>query len=150
MNKYEPFRQILIVISIVLIGSLTYVIYFAYGMTRTIDPIKTYTYDGNAKQFIESLKSYEKSNSAITCDISDTLGNQSNGVAYPIIVDFKNDKDTLRFDLKCIDTTYSDKSVTLELIGAHNLANNNGGYGLKANGMNELLNNFNAIVITPL
>ncbi|MBE9667420.1 hypothetical protein ACFQZN_00880 [Mucilaginibacter boryungensis] len=75
----------------------------------------------------------------------DTVGDKDTGYAYDINIQFK---DSLLYNLRY--EAISNNKIVIGLIGALDLKTNKGGYGIKADGMNELLKEFDRRVLRPL
>ncbi len=143
-------KWFLIVLLVAIIIDLIYVCYFAINVSATLPPIKMYKYIGNTTRLITGLKSYSISDSRFKLTSIDTTGGKDSGFSYEIIIDITQDHEKLRYDLKCEDLNSTTQSVDIALIGAHDLTNDKGGYGLKAQGMNRLIKLFDKDVIIPL
>ena len=125
-------------------------IYFTANISETIPPIRKYGYKGSAHQLIDKIDSLAQNNSKIIFKVDEILGNKSRGYSYAISITIKDSSKNLLYDLMCSSIHEVKFKTKLQLIGAHNLINHTGGYGIKSDGINELLREFNSNIIVPL
>jgi len=144
-------KEVLFIVGFLLIVVFAISIYFINGVSATFPPIKKYECNGKIDEFVNKLKHLKTINLTTDINIIDTIGNPKNAVGYEVIINYKSkmDGDTLRYHLKCL-TNDLPNSTVIELIGAHDLTHNTGGYGIKADGMFKLLERFNSDVILEL
>jgi hypothetical protein len=147
MDKSRLWTVGILVVTVVIVVSMF--VWFVSGVTATIPPIKTYKYIGKPKLLVSDLKMYEATNKYLSVDIIDTLIDEQNTFGYEMIVKYERKGDTLRYHLKCVEDQQSN-TTTVELIGAHDLNNDTGGYGLEARGMDILLSDFDTYLVDSL
>ena len=101
---------------------------------------------------IKTIKKYVSAHPAVSFKLTDVVGDKENGFGHEITINLKFDNHDLEYDLNCEDINLRDnKTVTnIKLIGALDLTNGAGGYGINAIGMYTLLNIFNSYIIDPL
>jgi hypothetical protein len=85
-------------------------------------------------------------------EITDTLDYKSGEDAYAMIININYQNQILSYDLigEDISSSTNDLETRIKLTGANNLTNNKGGYGVHAEGMQELLSEFHQLVLYPL
>jgi hypothetical protein len=141
--------SILVIVALVVID-LIYVFYFTSGVSATFPPIKQYEYEGNINQLINKTKDFVSTQPNLSFKIDETFGNESSGFVYEMIIKIKNNSHDLLYELKCESMNNAKSKTLLKLIGAHDLTNDKGGYGMKADGMATLLGIFDSDVVIPL
>lgn len=139
---------------VIILALLIYVgrsIYLTANISATLPPIQSYRYDGAPELIVKDLMAYQASEKNLSVDVIDTLGDKQKRFGYEVIIKFvrKSDADTLRYHFKCVEDRPTNTTI-LKLIGAHNITNNTGGYGLNVQGMNILLKDFNTYLIDYL
>ncbi|RYZ97852.1 MAG: hypothetical protein EOP47_20760 [Sphingobacteriaceae bacterium] len=140
-------KVILFILVLVLLTGVGTCIYFAGNVSAVLPPIKEYGYQGNMNQLIYKMKVFDSTESNLTLRVGEPLGNKSIGYAYEITLKIKDGSQDLLYELKFEDLDRIKTKVLL--IGAHNLTNDTGGYGIKAIGMKILLDKFDSEFLSP-
>lgn len=141
-------KIIIFALGVALLTGVATCIYFVGNVSAILPSIKEYEYQGNANQLMAKFKLFASIKSNLTFRVGETLCNKSNGYAYDITLKIKDQSDDLLYELK-FEEINSIKTKVL-LIGAHDLTNNTGGYGIKAVGINILLDKFESKILSPL
>ncbi|MDB4922229.1 MAG: hypothetical protein JWQ54_4212 [Mucilaginibacter sp.] len=136
--------------ALVLLTGVGTCIYFVGNISATLPPIKEYEYRGDVNQLITKMKLFASTRPHLIFSIGEILGNKTSGYAYDITIKMKDKSHDLLYELKFEDTDGIRPTTKLLLIGAHDLTNNTGGYGLKAIGMKLLLDNFDSDFLIQL
>jgi len=135
-------------IILIYVGKCTYQ---TLSISSTIPVIKEYRYNGNVDFLIANFRKYISAHPFITFKVTGVIGDKESGLGYEITINFKRNNHDLTYDIKCEDDKLDDKLITsLKIIAAHDLTNGTGGYGIKADGMTELINNFNSDILIPM
>ena len=115
-------------------------------------PIKEYRYNGNVELLIKNIKKYIIAHPSVSFKVTGVDGDKDLGFVHEITISFKLDNHDLTYDLNCREKNLTDdKTITnIELVGANDLTNGTGGYGINAIGMDKLVNIFNSYIIYPL
>ncbi|MDB5122567.1 MAG: hypothetical protein JWP94_696 [Mucilaginibacter sp.] len=127
-------------------------IYLTASVSATLPPIKGYKYEGSVNQFIKGLQTYVAKHPNTSLVDGDIVGDKKTGLAYDITINIGLSTRVLTYDLRYEPANETgDKAITnIKLIGAHDLTNNTGGYGIKADGMKGLLTDLNLYIFIPL
>ncbi|GAB3913472.1 hypothetical protein [Mucilaginibacter boryungensis] len=138
-------KIIFIIFSVIILGFIGRCIYMVACVSCTIPHIKDYEYAGRLTKFESGLHNQIHDHKDISFKNMDTVGDKDTGYAYDINIQFK---DSLLYNLRY--EAISNNKIVIGLIGALDLKTNKGGYGIKADGMNELLKEFDRRVLRPL
>ena len=126
-------------------------IYQVLSISSTLPPIIEYKYESTPLKLISGLKKYFLTHQNLILEGTDTVGNKKDGFAYHIRFSIKYNSHSLEYDVKCENFSKTDLAQTkVSLIGANDITNHTGGYGIKANGMKKLIDIFNYLILTPL
>jgi hypothetical protein len=138
-----------VLVALVYIGQL---VYKTLCISCTIPPVKEYRYKGSVADLVKGLRAIASSNKKIQFEITDTLDYKSGGDAYAMIVNVNYSDQVLRYDLigEDISSSTSDLKTRIKLTGANNITTNKGGYGINADGIQEVLNEFRLFILEPL
>ncbi|MCR8562021.1 hypothetical protein KXD93_30485 [Mucilaginibacter sp. BJC16-A38] len=135
-------------IALIYVGKCTYQ---TLSISSTIPVIKEYTCNGNVDFLIANIKKYVSAHPSISFKVTGVVGDKDSGLGYQITISFKSNNHDLTYDIKCEDNKMKDKVITtLKIIAAHDLTSGTGGYGVKADGMSELINSFTSAILTPM
>lgn len=135
-------------IVLIYVGKCTYQ---TLSISSTIPVIKEYTCNGNVDFLIANIKKYVSAHPSISFKVTGVVGDKESGLGYQITIRFKSNNHDLTYDIKCEDDKLKDKFITsLKIIAAHDLTTGTGGYGVKADGMSELINSFNSDILIPM
>lgn len=114
-------------------------VYFVGGVSATFPPIRTYNCIETPGQFETAVKELTKSDTSITYNITNVVGDHNTGYATYMTLFVKTPKRTIEYEVKY----EKEEAVTkVGLIFAYDRARNLGGYGIKASGMSALLDTF--------
>jgi hypothetical protein len=122
-------------------------LYFVGGVSATIPPIRTYNYAGEPAKFQSGISQLAKSDKNITYEITDTVGSEDVGFAFDTEITLKTPTRVIIYQLRY---QADDSQTKIELIMAYDKTHNLGGYGIKALGMNDILNVFQRSILTKL
>lgn len=137
-----------IVVCICLAGIFVYVaIYFVAGISDTFPPIRVYNCSGTVTEFEAGIDKISKNEKGITYKITDTVGSKDVGFATHMTLVITSVKRSIEYDIK-YENNYN--QIKLALIMANDRASKLGGYGIKADGMYELLSVFEKRIIEGL
>ena len=117
------------------------------GVSATSPPIRTYIYKGTLSEFETGVRRLTRSDSYITYEITDTLGNINIGYTKRMSIFYVTNKRNVKYELKY---EVVDSQMTVKLIMAYDPKNNIGGYSLKTTGDKELLIIFENEVLIKL
>jgi hypothetical protein len=142
-------RKALTFIFVLVLSACLYAyIYLVANVSATIPSIKEYEYQGNVKQLIYKIRLIASTKSNVVFKVGEVLGSKSSGYAYDATVMIKDESQKLLYELKFEEL--NDIKTKVLLIGAHNLTNDTGGYGIKAVGMKILLDKLDSTLLSPL
>ncbi|TWR26550.1 hypothetical protein FPZ43_15465 [Mucilaginibacter pallidiroseus] len=137
-----------IIACICLVGIFCYVaIYFVVGISDTFPPIRVYNCSGRVSEFEAGIDKISKTEKNITYKITDTVGSKDNGFAMHMTIIITSAKRSIEYNIKYES---NDTQTKLALIMANDWASKLGGYGIKADGMYELLSVFEKKIIYGL
>nr|WP_294792195.1 hypothetical protein [uncultured Mucilaginibacter sp.] len=140
---------IVVIIATIYIGQL---VYKTLCISCTTPPVKEYTYRGPVADLIAGFKVLASSNEKIKFRISDTLDYKSGEDAYAMTITVNYQNQVIRYDLigENLPSSTRGLETRIKLTGANNLTNNKGGYGIGADGIQEILNEFQLLILEPL
>jgi len=122
--------------------------YMVACISCTIPHIKDYKCAGTVNGFEIALKSLANNHRNITYKIRDTVGTKDVGFAYDIDINLTDSVNSFLYNIRCEGSPGG--KLAVGLIGAFDLNHKKGGYGLKANGIEEVLRVFDTNILTPL
>ena len=122
-------------------------VYQVLSISSTVPAIKEYNFNGHFLMLDKAFKNLVFSHPEMRFAVTDTVGNSEIGFGYEFTIYTKSEMKDFEYNLKF----YEDKPLSkLEIIGAFNITDTIGGYGIKANGMTKLLSKFDSDILIPL
>ena len=135
-------KATIIITGLILLCFVGTCVYFVGGVSATFPPIKKYVYHGGFNQLEKVLEKYSKLDSSFRFK-KDTGFNE-------IDIDMKRLGANITYGLICKNLDDDTTVTEIDLVMAFDTTNKIGGYGIKADGMKDLLNYFDNNIIARL